>query len=42
VYFGWLLDGGRPSLVFYTVVVSAALMIATMLNLAGARQVARA
>jgi len=42
VYFGWLLDGGRPSLVFYTVVVSAVLMIATMLNLAGARQVARA
>jgi len=42
VYFGWLLDGGRPSMVFFTVVVSSALMIATMLNLPGARQEARA
>ena len=33
VYFGWLLDGGRPSVVFYTVVVSAILTIATVLNL---------
>ncbi len=33
VYFGWLLDGGRPSMVFYTVVVSAVLTIATLLNL---------
>ena len=35
VYFGWLLDGGRPSVVFYTVVVSAILTIATVLNLPG-------
>jgi MFS transporter, FSR family, fosmidomycin resistance protein len=41
VYFGWLLDGGQPSMVFYTVVVSAALMIATVLNLPGSRQAAR-
>ncbi|MGH8765114.1 MAG: MFS transporter [Burkholderiales bacterium] len=33
IYFGWLLDGGRPSIVFYTVVVSAILTIATVLNL---------
>jgi len=33
VYFGWLLDGGRPSVVFYTVVVTAILTIATVLNL---------
>jgi len=39
VYFGWLLDGGRPSIVFYTVVVTAILTIATVLNLPGARQV---
>jgi MFS family permease len=39
VYFGWLLDGGRPSIVFYTVVVSAILTIATVLNLPGTRQV---
>ena len=38
VYFGWLLDGGRPSLVFYTVVVSAILTIATVLNLPGGRE----
>ena len=37
VYFGWLLDGGRPSVVFYTVVVSAILTIATVLNLPGSR-----
>jgi len=37
VYFGWLLDGGRPSVVFYTVVVSAVLTIATVLNLPGTR-----
>jgi len=42
VYFGWLLDGGRPSLVFFTVVVSSALMIATVLNLPGNRRLARA
>jgi len=35
VYFGWLLDGGRPSVVFYTVVVTAILTIATVLNLPG-------
>ncbi|HEY6966524.1 MAG TPA: MFS transporter [Burkholderiales bacterium] len=40
VYFGWLLDGGRPSIVFYTVVVTAILTIATVLNLPGTRQVA--
>jgi MFS family permease len=33
VYFGWLLDGGKPSVVFYTVVVTAVLTIATVLNL---------
>ena len=42
VYFGWLLDGGRPSMVFYTVVVTAILTIATVLNLPGNRQTARA
>jgi len=39
VYFGWLLDSGQPSVVFYTVVVSAALMVATVLNLPGNRRV---
>ena len=38
LYFGWLLDGGRPSMVFYTVVVAAVLTIATVLNLPGNRQ----
>jgi len=33
VYFGWLLDGGRPAMVFYTVVVASILTIATVLNL---------
>lgn len=33
VYFGWLLDGGRPSVVFYTVVASSLLTIATVMNL---------
>jgi MFS family permease len=33
VFFGWLLDGGRPSAVFYSVVVSAILTIATVLQL---------
>jgi FSR family fosmidomycin resistance protein-like MFS transporter len=37
VYFGWLLDGGRPSVVFYTVVVTAILTIATVLNLPTAK-----
>ncbi len=37
VYFGWLLDGGKPSIVFYTVVVTAILTIATVLNLPGNR-----
>jgi MFS transporter, FSR family, fosmidomycin resistance protein len=41
LYFGWLLDGGRPALVFYTVVVSAILTIATVLNLPGNREPAR-
>jgi MFS family permease len=41
MYFGWLLDGGRPSVVFYTVVVTAILTIATVLNLPGSRQAAR-
>jgi FSR family fosmidomycin resistance protein-like MFS transporter len=41
VYFGWLLDGGRPSVVFYTVVVTAILTIATVLNLPGNKQAAR-
>jgi MFS family permease len=39
VYFGWLLDGGRPSMVFYTVVASAILTIGTVLSLPGTRQV---
>ena len=38
LYFGWLLDGGRPSMVFYTVVVAAFLTIATVLNLPGISQ----
>jgi MFS family permease len=42
VYFGWLLDGGRPAAVFYTVVVTAVLTIATVLNLPGQRAPARA
>jgi hypothetical protein len=41
VYFGWLLDGGRPSVVFYTVVVTALLTVATVLNLPGSRQVSK-
>ena len=41
IYFGWLLDGGRPSVVFYTVVVTAILTIATVLNLPGKREVVR-
>ncbi|MEW6690836.1 MAG: MFS transporter [Pseudomonadota bacterium] len=41
VYFGWLLDGGRPSLVFYSIVVSAVLTIATVLNLPGRREPGR-
>ena len=36
-----LLDGGKPSMVFYTVVVTAILTIATVLNLPG-RETARA
>jgi MFS family permease len=40
VYFGWLLDGGRPSVVFYTVVVTAVLTIGTVLSLPGNRQAA--
>jgi FSR family fosmidomycin resistance protein-like MFS transporter len=42
VYFGWLLDGGRPSMVFYSVVIAAILTIATVLNLPGSRQAAKA
>ena len=41
LYFGWLLDGGRPSVVFYTVVVTAILTIATVLNLPGNRETAK-
>jgi MFS family permease len=41
VYFGWLLDGGRPSVVFYTVVVTSILTIATVLNLPGSRAPAK-
>ncbi len=37
MYFGWLLDGGRPSIVFYTVALSSVLTIATVLNLPGYR-----
>jgi len=33
VYFGWLLDQGRASAVFYSVVLAAALTIATVLKL---------
>jgi len=39
MYFGWLLDGGRPSVVFYTVVVSAVLTIATVLNLPSSNRI---
>jgi MFS family permease len=42
MYFGWLLDGGRPAMVFYTVVVTAILTIATVLNLPGNNATARA
>jgi MFS transporter, FSR family, fosmidomycin resistance protein len=42
VFFGWLLDSGRAPAVFYCVVVSLALTIATVLNLPGTRQVVRA
>jgi MFS family permease len=42
LYFGWLLDGGRPAMVFYTVVVTAILTIATVLNLPGNRAGAKA
>ena len=42
LYFGWLLDGGRPSMVFYTVVVTAILTIATVLNLPGNNSSAKA
>jgi MFS family permease len=38
VYFGWLLDAGRPAMVFYTVVVTAILTIATVLNLPANRE----
>ena len=41
LYFGWLLDGGRPSVVFYTVVVTAILTIATVLNLPGNKEPAK-
>ena len=38
VYFGWLLDGGRPSVVLYTVVVAVlAVSILTVLQLPGSR-----
>ncbi len=33
VFFGWLLDRGQPSAVFYSVVVASALTILTVLNL---------
>jgi MFS family permease len=42
VYFGWLLDGGRPSMVFYTVVASAILTIGTVLSLPGNKAAAKA
>jgi len=42
IYFGWLLDGGRPAVVFYTVAVTAILTIATVLNLPGQKQAVKA
>jgi FSR family fosmidomycin resistance protein-like MFS transporter len=39
VLFGWLLDNGRASAVFYSVVVALVLTIATVLNLPGNREV---
>ena len=42
MYFGWLLDGGRPAVVFYTVVVAAILTIATVLKLPIGRGAAKA
>jgi FSR family fosmidomycin resistance protein-like MFS transporter len=39
VYFGWLLDSGQPAMVFYTVVITAILTIATVLNLPTQRPV---
>ena len=43
VLFGWLLDNGRASAVFYSVVIALVLTIATVLNLPGnAREPAKA
>ena len=42
VYFGWLLDRGYASAVFFTVVVTTALTIGTVLNLPSMRRVAPA
>jgi MFS family permease len=39
MYFGWLLDGGRPSVVFYSVVVASLLTIVTVMNLSGTKAV---
>ena len=41
VYFGWLLDRGAPAGVFYSVVVAFVLIIGTVLNLPGRREVAK-
>lgn len=41
VLFGWLLDSGRASAVFYSVVVALVLTIATVLNLPGNPQTAK-
>ena len=42
VYFGWLLDRGHPSAVFFTVVVTTVLTIGTVLQLPGATRRATA
>jgi MFS family permease len=42
VYFGWLLDSSRASVVFYSVVGSLVLTIATVLNLPGKSEGAKA
>jgi len=41
VLFGWLLDNGRASAVFYSVVVALVLTIATVLNLPGNRETSK-
>jgi len=41
VLFGWMLDSGHASAVFYSVVVALVMTIATVLNLPGGGQAQR-